>query len=67
MKNQQTERVFITFKFEKGNIKYPVDAVFGKGDIFKEIIDLKTNGGTLEYNGKVYDMLELKAVEISFE
>ncbi|WP_440112194.1 hypothetical protein [Paenibacillus sp. QZ-Y1] len=67
MTNQTIERAFVTFKFEGENIKYPVDAVFGNEDFFKEIIERKTDGGTLEHGGKVYDMLEMKAVEISFE
>ncbi|OAB45973.1 hypothetical protein [Paenibacillus glacialis] len=60
------ERLHITFKFEDAVIKYPVDK-FDGADLFRTIIELKQNGGTLENGGKVYDISELKEMVLSFE
>ncbi|MEC0091802.1 hypothetical protein [Paenibacillus macquariensis] len=60
------ERVHIAFKFENANIKYPMDK-FDGGDLFRTIIELKDNGGTLENDGKTYDLSELKEMVVSFE
>jgi hypothetical protein len=60
------ERVHIAFKFENATIKYPMDKFEG-GDLFRTIIEMKDEKGTLENDGVVYSLTDLKEMTVSFE